>query len=697
MPKVTKNRLARGTKLTPEHIGATIDTAVSPRVGYQINQGTFDRDNVEGVFSPFRVHFSVPFIDSTYRIDAGGASETRVYAIPFMLPPLQDAFSLTAVNGRLFPDASGASLPLPVVLDELSISMDQRAESAAIVDSYQGSPLGQGTVQGDMDFDAQPKLNMRVGISQKMPIRFGASVPFAAEDMETVEMFSAEVTYPNWLADGPYVMRGLSKVIDPYQTYILTVEFPDLTGENIAIVNMNVSLKLAHELVSRDLGANIQNLPNKGDARQTRAVVDAATGITTSVTITNPTAGSTIDADTTDGVSYNLGTIDEALAKKFTGGRDKYGEVGPTEELAVDAGYEVIAVPLFGNRRRGGISAEEVALEPYVAHGSATLNYLADRRIIPIVHPLTIHHVFLAYNWQLWNNVYLNSAGVVTTGGAFSLPESKFFKVEVGVGMATGLQGDNFDYDQIAYAAMQNPYAEGGSAMDPWRSLDGGTWPMNLVDIVKSSATTSGVRNFSTVSTAATSDPKRFWDFDLMQIPLVGAGGTGYVNQGHPVYVGRSWTPTAVDVTSTYNNDRQDIAGAAPNCEGQEQWLEVRMKISDNLAGGVTSVAITAPGTGYVNATNVATTYGGAGTGLTVDIISTFGAAITAVTINQSGQGYSDNDVVTVTGGNADATLTITVYAGLETAPDGGALGATNFISGYGGHWVYLICKKNLT
>jgi hypothetical protein len=695
VPKVTKNRLARGTKLTPEHIGATIDTTASPRVGYQINQGTFDRDNVEGVFSPFRVHFSVPFIDSTYRRDGGGAQETRAYAIPFMLPPLQDTFSLTAVNGRLFPNASGASLPLPVVLDELSISMDQRAESAAIVDSYQGSTLGQSTVQGDMNFDAQPKLNMRVGISQKMPIRFGASVPFATEDMETVEMFSAEVTYPNWLADGPYVMRGLSKVIDPYQTYVLTVEFPDLTGENIAIVNMNISLRLTHELVSRDLGANIQNLPNKGDARQTRAVVDAATGITTSVTITNPTAGSTIDADTTDGVSYNLGTIDEALAEKLTGGRDKYGEVGPTEELAVDAGYEVIAVPLFGNRRRGGIAAQEVALEPYVVHGDATLNYLADRRIIPIVHPLTVHHVFLAYNWQLWNNVYLNNTGVVTTGGAVSLPESKFFKVEVGVGMATGLQGDHFNYDQIAYAAMQNPYAEGGSVLDPWRSSDGGTWPLNLVDIVKSSATTSGVRNFSTVSTAATSDPKRFWDFDLMQIPLVGAGGTGYVNQGHPVYVGRSWTPTAVDVTSTYNNDRQNIAGAAPNCEGQEQWLEVRMKISDNLAGGATSVALSGGGgSGYSDATNVATSLG-TGTGLTVDITTAAGA-ITAATINQSGQGYTDGDIVRVATGTS-GDLAVTVQAGLETTTDGGALGVDDYISGYGGHWVYLICKKNLT
>ena len=696
MAKVTRNRLARGTKLTPEHISATIDTAVSPRVGYQINNATFDRGNIEGQFAPFRIHLSVPFIDSPYQLTTGGNPEVRTFAMPFMLPPPQDSFALTTVNGRQFPDASGASLPLPILLDEIAISIDQRAEPAAIVDSYQGSPRGAGTEPGKLDFDAQPNLNLQFGISQKMPIRFGASVPFATEDMDVVEIFSSDITYPNWLADGPYAIRGINKAIDPYQTYVMTISWPDLLDQKLALVNLSVSMRFIHELVARDTGVRIQNLPNKGDVRQTRAVVDAATGLTTSVTITNPTAGTPIDADTTDGVSYNLGVIDEAISDKFTGGRDRFGEVGPTEELAVVAGYEVIAVPLFGNRRRGGISAREAALEPYVIHGSASMNYLADRRLVPIAHPLTVHHVLLAYNWQRWDNAYLTASGAVAKGGAVTLPQSKFFKVEVGVGMGTGLKGDQFDYDQIAYASMQNPYAEGGSTVDPWRSLDGGTWPMNLLDIIKSSATGSGVRNFSTVSTLATTDPIRFWDWDLFQVPLVGAGGTGYVPQGHPVYVGRSWTPTAVDATTNYNNDRQNISAAAPNCEGQEQWLEVRMKISDNLAGGVTSVAISGGGgTGYTNGTNVATSGGATGTGLTVDI-TTVGSAITAAPINQSGQSFVDGDLVTVAGGPG-GILAVTVQAGLETTADGGALGVDDFISGYGGHWVYLICKKNLT
>lgn len=696
MAKVTRNRLARGTKLTPEHISATIDTVASPRVGYQINNATFDRENISEKFAPFRIHLSVPFIDSTYKFTVGGNSEIRTFAMPFMLPPLQDSFALTAVNGRLFPDASGASLPRPVLLDEVAISIDQRAEPAAIVDSYQATTLGDSAFQGQMDFDSQPELNLRFGISQKKPVRFGASVPFATEDMDVVELFSSDITYPNWLADGPYAIRGINKYIDPYQTYVVTVEWPDLMDKKLAIVSLNVSMRFIHELVARDTGSDIQNLPNKGDARQTRAVVDAATGLTTSVVVLTPTAGTSIDADTTDGVSYNLGILDEAIADRFTGGRDRFGEVGPTEELAVDAGYEVIAVPMFGNRRRGGISAREAALEPYVTHAPGAFGrYLADRRIIPIAHPLTIHHVLLAYNWQIWDNVYMTAAGGVGAGGASTLPQSKFFKIEAGVGMATGLKGDNFAYDQIAYLSVQNPYAEDGTTSDPWNISDGGTWPPALIDIIKVSSSGSAIRNFSTVSTVATNDPIRFWDWDLFQVPLVGAGGTGYVAQGHPVYVGRSWTPTAVDATTGYNNDRQDISAAAPNCEGQEQWLEIRMKISDNLYAGVTSLVITAPGTGYSNGTGIATSYGGGGTGLTVDI-TTFAGAITAATINQSGRAYTDGDLVTVAGGTG-GTLTVTVNAGLETLTDGGALSNSDFISGYGGHWVYLICKKNLT
>ena len=618
MAKVTRKRLARGTKITTEHIYTPIGTTSSPSVGHQLNNAGFDSGNLAHSVAPFRINLSIPFIDSRFRAVGTTNPYGRSFAIPFTLPPFQETFAITQIDAfRRFPSASGADLPLPIILDELSVSMDQRAEPCAIVDNYEGSVMGVGTDQGKMDFDSVIDLGMRLGLSQKRPVYFGANAPLTPDDMGLDEVFSADMANPNWLARGPYVMKGINKAIDPYQTYVLTLDFPDLVGKELALVNLNISMRLTHEMASRETAATTQNLPNKGDARQTRTVVAAATGLSdVSVTILTPTANTTIEADTTDGVSHNLGVIDETISEQLTGGRDQYGEVGPLEELSADASYEVVAVPLFGNRRRGGISAREVALEPYVTHGVAG-SYLADRRIIPIAYPLTVHHAMLAFSWQTWSNVFKAANGGANTGGATSLPQSANFRVEVGVGIATGLKGDHFDYDQVAYLSAQNPYGQGGSAMDPWNAGGGGTWPLKMVDIVKTGNLDSGKRSTNLVSTTGATDPLLFWDWDLLNVPLVGTGGTGYFSQGHPVYIGRSWTPTAVDASSTYTNDRQDIDGSAPNCEGQEQWIEVRMKISDT--------------------------------------------------------------------------------GGLETTDDGGALTGDDFVSGYGGHWVYLICKKELT
>lgn len=68
-------------------------------------------------------------------------------------------------------------------------------------------------------------------------------------------------------------------------------------------------------------------------------------------------------------------------------------------------------------------------------------------------------------------------------------------------------------------------------------------------------------------------------------------------------------------------------------------------------------------GTGYSDATDVATTASGAGTGLTVDIITDAGA-VTAVAINQPGEGYIVGEIITITGGGADATIEVLTVSG---------------------------------
>lgn len=588
MAKVTRKRLARGTKLVTEHVFTPIDDGSSPSIGHQINNAGLDDENLASTLVPFRLNLNIPFVDSRF-----GSQDSRTFSIPFTLPPLQDTFGYTTNGVIKTPTITASNSPPMVILDELSLGFDQRAEPAAIEDNWSGSTVGFGYQDGKLNFDEFGNIGLRITVFQK-PSRFFNPMTGIWPN----ELISFDVPYSSWVADGPFVIKDLNKAIDPYKTYALGIEFPDSPNQGIAFVNICASLKFKHKLVARDQGSDIQNMPVKSRSVLTRQ----SAGHT--VTIGVPADDTTIEADTSTGVSHNLGIIDEALSERFRGGIDSDGETAPYQEMELDAGYEVIAVPLMGNRRRGGISAYDSDLEPYMKASTAAAA-LYDRRIIPLTRPICVHHVFLAYNWQRWNNVTAGGASAPTT----YVPQSANFTVDVGVGIGTGLKGDDFSYDQIAAASLANPAAIGGTTGDPTASS---TWLAKAIDWVKT-AQLSGIRNYSLVSPVnATHDAQTFWDWDMISVPLVGGGGVGYAAQGKPVYAGRSWTPTAV--TAAYANNRNNIAGGAPNCKGSEQFIEVRMKISDS--GGL-----------YI----------------------------------------------------------------------GGALPTENYISGYGGHWVYLICKKMMT
>ena len=76
--------------------------------------------------------------------------------------------------------------------------------------------------------------------------------------------------------------------------------------------------------------------------------------------------------------------------------------------------------------------------------------------------------------------------------------------------------------------------------------------------------------------------------------------------------------------------------------------------------------AVTPGSGGYVDDVNVATA-GGTGTGLTVDITTDLGGLVLTAVINTAGKDYTAGDIVTITGGNGDATVQIdTVSPGGE-------------------------------
>ena len=92
---------------------------------------------------------------------------------------------------------------------------------------------------------------------------------------------------------------------------------------------------------------------------------------------------------------------------------------------------------------------------------------------------------------------------------------------------------------------------------------------------------------------------------------------------------------------------------------GSQAILEIGGTLGNGNIGAVLTfdAGTLVPGTGYVTATDVATT-GGTGTGLTVDITANAGA-VTAVAVNNPGVGYTIGDTITIDAGNDDATIDV--------------------------------------
>ena len=80
----------------------------------------------------------------------------------------------------------------------------------------------------------------------------------------------------------------------------------------------------------------------------------------------------------------------------------------------------------------------------------------------------------------------------------------------------------------------------------------------------------------------------------------------------------------------------------------------------DPAPGDVNSLAngTLVGGTGYNSGTAIATTTTGSGVGLTVDVTAS-GGEVTGVVINSAGSGYAVGDTITITTGNADATIEV--------------------------------------
>jgi hypothetical protein len=148
----------------------------------------------------------------------------------------------------------------------------------------------------------------------------------------------------------------------------------------------------------------------------------------------------------------------------------------------------------------------------------------------------------------------------------------------------------------------------------------------------------------------------------------------------------------------TYKAIRDYIYLNSPKVTGQIVELELDVTGSNYItAENVTLSYATTPiyvgglelytqntaGTGYTTATNVLLN-GGAGTGCIVDILDDGLGGIASITIVEAGTGYNVGDLLTIDGGNLDATLTVdavTYTSEIVTPPETGSEATANIIA----------------
>ncbi|MAN61100.1 MAG: hypothetical protein CMI60_04050 [Parvibaculum sp.] len=556
MAKVDRDPLPRGAELLKEHIFEPV-TAMAAALS-----GNVAAEQTQCTNGSFRLNLSIPYISAKFF----WANPGGWYYIPFCLPPLQEDFQAAVT-------ASG-EFPFPE-LNEVGFSFDQRSEPALPADRYAGKAFDatltspdanyvSNIYEGNAVYERAGSVDIKLAIFEKSQHYFSPQVIGSGTDATAVqapgadaEVFSTTLSAAEISANAgrsnPVCYSGLSVTIDPKKTYMFAINADELVDPvsttllHTALVSVNVSLKFKMPLVERDAAS-------AGAATDVQNVPTASYGARASETISiaSPSAGGVVVADAAAGVSTELAKIDSRLRHGIYGGYAEFSAANVAQQMKDDAGYEVIAVPLFNNTAFGEVLARPTWMrmrDNYDAANPAANGY-HDRAIIPITAPMTIHHVMVTNN-------YLTATQLV--GGDYTMPpDTGKIRYQVGVGIVAGPGSDDANYTQVAYNEIQADTAAAAG----------------LIDFMDMGNTASSMKG-------TTFRPQR-WEQAIFSVPLVrgGATGVGYSTQGKPFFVGEG-ASSGLDTAPRTQVGNPASAGAniAPPSAGMEQLIEVRMAI----------------------------------------------------------------------------------------------------------------------
>ena len=593
MAKITRVKLARGTKLLKEQVTGGNDTRGLRGAAYEINNNRVQIDQTDAKEGVFRLNWHLPYLGAD-----GPWSVGKPFSIPFCLPPLREFFA-QATDGHGDKAFTMSPNAPQVFLEEMSFGFDQRAEPATIISHYSSSEATgrqTGTAKGSLYYGEYNAYDMEMSLVEKSQKYFGNDDPYNSIErtLFSVPLRGSLLFSGQTFRRNPLLIENISQAVHPYKTYAMVIAAPNIMKDSASfdtgmtwdrtLVSVQISMKFRTTLVQRDIQANantttqnIQNMPTADSNLTPRS----RTVVGQTIAITEPAAGGVIEADTAAGINANTAIVDKAFRDKLKGGWNKFGGTAPRQELFHDGCYDVIAVPIMNNRC-GGIVSNNFMEEPWAVTGAAAADQeLCDRRWVPLSHPFTVHHVVLAWNWQNFVRPQQGTTAKVTPD---MLPQSVnagtpqyTFKAEVGVGILSGFRGDYHTYENVAYHSMVGPTSGASNAYAPQA-----TWDAGLIDRINTGSFTVG-REPTGVTATQTA-----WDWELHQVPICARGNplnpvsssNYYYLSGQPVYVGKSWSLNQQrsflrDSAGTYT------AATTGNTQGQEQMLEVRMKLSD--------------------------------------------------------------------------------------------------------------------
>lgn len=656
MSKIKRKKSARGTKLAPQQVWTDGLGTISTNLGSANVGGT------EGMIVPqyqkqsgtFRLNFSIPYIGSEWTRNNG---VDKPYVIPFMLPPLQEFWDVEGKSNDATPS---------VVLTELSFGFDQRDEGGLVTDQFAadwddlvqanitaggGNPvlagdawlgwaqnLNHGKIYNQLELLIRGVDNVSVfdhqmafHIIQKEANYYGGSLNSNKETMQ--EIYKLPISIASFINEGyktnPYAETNLSINIDPYKTYMLGITPFILHSDaatlfaNLAMVNINVSLKFKHVLVTRDsnrvAGEHPCNMPGQGNFKNQDPT-----------TLQVPLPGTPIEAESADGLQTSTTILDKTFRDKLQGGLNALSDRGTVEHLCQDAGYEVIAIPMWNNQWGNELTIKDIVSDvtaPYaVGQDSASNNLpsplggpslhidnnldvssnVSDRAIIPLSFPMTVHHVIVAHNnfATAINNVShvleqyryyrspipANETIALTTNTTATLVNHK-----IGVAVGTGCRGTFYGYRQIAnyegtltdgvvdeirmdYNCSSSPTDATGNLIRPdglngYPSVDQvPEWRLNYLPLVnQGNQVAPGL-------------------FDNATPPVKATVATSQNMQDTPMFIGNSFqTPdhagaaTAPNLTAYKGSSiRTDDESSTTEQISADQWIEIRWNVGPN-------------------------------------------------------------------------------------------------------------------